>query len=393
MAVRFVLPSSRPLDLVGFAWSPLFEAVLSLGAITQPKRTPMHLPWSRRCRQLLPPDLFEALCTFSGALGGRVPGIFEVGLLGDSPDFADELARFAALDDETVAYELSLCFGGLACGAADQRGSWLARDADYRAEVLAAADAADERRGQLARRAFEDPAGVRDELVGLFERYWDAAFRDEWARLLPRIEAEVTDGARALVTRGAPGLIAELLPEGHWDDEASTIVIEKPYEAVSDVAERGGLLFVPTVYGWPRVLIEVLEPWSLGVFFPLRDLRQPEVPLASDHEVADGLRALGDETRLQITRMVAEQPRSTKELSELLRLSDSSVSRHLKILEAAAVVDKTRDGYFVLYRLRPERIGQLGSALRRTLGLAQGAGAAIPALPVSVSSEEQVPAR
>jgi DNA-binding transcriptional ArsR family regulator len=216
----------------------------------------------------------------------------------------------------------------------------------------------------------------------MLERYWDRAFGVEWERLLPRVEAEVTDGARALVTRGASGLVDELLPEGRWDEASSSIVVDKAVDCRCDVAARGGMLFVPTVYGWPRVLIEIDEPWPVLIIHPLRDMRQPEVPHASDHEVAEGLRALGDETRLQITRMVAEQPRSTKELAELLRLSDSAVSRHLKILDAAGVVTGRRDGYFVLYRLRPERIGQLGGALRRTLGLVH-AGGGVPALPVS----------
>lgn len=99
--------------------------------------------------------------------------------------------------------------------------------------------------------------------------------------------------------------------------------------------------------------------------------------------------ALGDETRLQITRLVAEQPRSTKELATLLSLSESAVSRHLKILAGSGVVDGTRDGYFVLYRLVPERIGVLGGALRRTLGLA-GANPSgqVPPLPVSLARSE-----
>ena len=387
MTVRFALPGPRALDLVGFAWSPLNEALLSMTAIARPKRTPMHLPWARRCRELLDEDVLTEIGTLTRAFDGYVPGIFEVGLTGDSPRFEDELAAFRRLDERTVAYEVSLALGGYACGPATERGLALVDEAGYRDETVAAAAAVDDGRGQLARELFADPAAVRDRFARLLERYWEAAFQAEWARLLPRIEAEVTDGAHALVTRGIPGLIEELLPEGRWDDEAATVVVERTYETTVDVAARGGMLFVPTVYGWPRVLIEVNEPWPVAVFTPLRDLRRPEVPLASDHEVADGLRALGDETRLQITRMVAEQPRSTKELSELLQLSDSSVSRHLKILDGAGVVTKSRDGYFVLYRLRPERIGQLGGALRRTLGLAQGAPGTVPPLPVSVAGE------
>jgi DNA-binding transcriptional ArsR family regulator len=380
MAVAFRLPSDRPLGLVQFAWSPLFEAVLSLPVVVHPKRIPMHLPWARRCREL-PDELRTEIRALSGAFDECIAGVFEVGLSGDSLAFEDELAAFAALDDDLFASSLSAALGVVAHPQGDARDG--VHNPAYRDAVIAAAGALAAPRGELARQVLDDPAATRTRFARLLERYWDMAFRAEWERLLPRIEAEVTDGARALVTRGAPGLVDELLPEGRWDETSSSIVVDKAIECRCDVAERGGMLFVPTVYGFPRVLIEIDEPWPVLVVHPLRDLRQPEVPHASDHEVAEGLRALGDETRLQITRMVAEQPRSTKELAELLRLSDSAVSRHLKILDAAGIVTGRRDGYFVLYRLRPGRIGELGGALRRTLGLAHARAGGVPALPVT----------
>ena len=81
---------------------------------------------------------------------------------------------------------------------------------------------------------------------------------------------------------------------------------------------------------------------------------------------------------------MAEEPRSTKELAQLLSLSDSAVSRHLKILEAAGIVSGRRDGYFVLYRLEADRLDVLGRALRSTLGLLAPASGDVPALPVSM---------
>ena len=383
MSVVFQLPNGRPVDLLSFAWSPMFELVLSMGVVARPKRTPMHLPWARRCRELLPSEVSDEVRTLSRAFGGCVPGIFEVGLAGDSPTFTDELAAFGRLDDDLVAYEVSWALGGRSCATLDMRGPAMVHDPHYRAEAAAAAAAADPDRGALVRSVLDDPAAVRDRLSGLLERYWEAAFAQEWARLLPRIEAEATDGARALVARGVEGLVDELLPEGRWDQSTSQIVVDRTWEGSCDVVARGGLLFVPTVYGWPRVLMELGEPWTPAVFLPLRDLRQPEVVHQSDHVVADGLRALGDETRLQIARLVAEQPRSTKEIAEILRLSDSAISRHLKILEGAGVVTKARDGYFVLYGLRAERIGELGASLRRTLGLTPANRGQVPALPVA----------
>ena len=236
----------------------------------------------------------------------------------------------------------------------------------------------------LARQAFDDPARLLKRYVRMLEQYWDGAFADEWQRILPRIEADATAGARALVTSGLAGLVSELLPEGRWDAEHDAVVVEKDWEGACDVAERGGLLFVPTVYGWPCVLIDLTDPWPVSVIFPLRDLRSPEVPHATDREVVTGFSALGDETRLQIARLVAEDPRSTKELAQLLSLSDSAVSRHLKILEAAGIVAGQRDGYFVLYRLVPDRLDVLGRALRNTLGLLGAPSGDLPALPVSM---------
>ena len=384
MPVSFTFPANRAVDLVKFGWSPLHEAVLSLRAVAQPKRTPMHLPWARRCREL-PDDLLAEIRLLTRPFHRFIPGLFEVGLLGDSPRFADELEALGGVDDDTVSYELSLAFGDVPCDPGRETDRATVHTSAFRDQVLAGA-AADPELLALARDALDDPAGVRDRYVAMLARYWDEAFHEEWDRILPRIEAEVTDGARALVTGGPSALVSSLLPEGRWDAASSSIVIAKDWDGECDVAERGQLLFVPTVYGWPQVLIELDRPWPPSVMFPLRELRRPEVPHASDHQVVSGFRALGDETRLQIARLVAESPRSTKELAELLSLSDSAISRNLKILEAAGMVSGQRDGYFVLYRLDPERLDVLTRTLHGTLGLAHAAGGGeVPALPVSVA--------
>lgn len=367
----------------GFAWSPLFEAVLSLRAVVQPKRTPQHLPWVRRTRNL-PEDLRRELHTLFRPFDHSVPSPFEAGIHGDSPGFDDELAAFATLDPDLVAHELALACGG-ACGLIDEsdaQGVDALHDPALRGRILHAGEGRGH--GDLARSAYEDPVGMQRRYVEALRRYWDEAFAMEWERILPRIEDDVTAGARALVTAGAPGLVRTLLPEGRWDPDQCAIVLAKDWEGSCDIGERGGMVFVPTVYGWPCVLVELQPPWPVALFVPLRDLRTPELPHASDREIVTGFSALGDETRLQIARLVAEEPRSTKELAALLSLSDSAVSRHLKILEAAGLVAGERDGYFVLYALVPDRIDVLGGALRGSLGLAAGTGGEVPALPVSV---------
>ena len=276
MSVAFTFPSSRPIGLVDFAWSPLFEAALSLRVVAEPKRAPLHLPWVRRCRDL-PLDLQEDMrALFRPFSGTFVPGIFEAALRGDHPTFADELEVLRALPDDVVAFELSFAYGGIECTFLDDADSGVVDDPAYRDRVLEGAR--DPAMRDLAKQAFDDPAALLERYIRMLERYWDEAFADEWQRILPRIEADATAGARALVTSGLPGLVAELLPEGRWIPERNEVVVAKDWEGTCDVAERGGLLFVPTVYGWPCVLIDITNPWPASVIFPLRDLRAPRSP-------------------------------------------------------------------------------------------------------------------
>lgn len=88
-------------------------------------------------------------------------------------------------------------------------------------------------------------------LARMMARYRDEGFADEWDRILPRIEAELTAAARALVIHGASGLVERFLPEATWHGDEPAISIERHGDGDVQVADRGGLLLVPTVYAWP----------------------------------------------------------------------------------------------------------------------------------------------
>jgi DNA-binding transcriptional ArsR family regulator len=76
-----------------------------------------------------------------------------------------------------------------------------------------------------------------------------------------------------------------------------------------------------------------------------------------------GLNAVADPTRLTLLRLVATRPRSTLELAQLVELSEAAVSKHMRRLADADLVRGQRNGYYVLYRLVPERAAAASQAL------------------------------
>ncbi|MBN1954052.1 MAG: winged helix-turn-helix transcriptional regulator [Anaerolineae bacterium] len=79
---------------------------------------------------------------------------------------------------------------------------------------------------------------------------------------------------------------------------------------------------------------------------------EQEVQLLHMH-ICEGL---GDPKRVLILYLLAERPRNVTELTELLAVSQPTVSHHLKILRDRGLVQTEREGTTVNYSLADHRI-------------------------------------
>jgi ArsR family transcriptional regulator len=68
-------------------------------------------------------------------------------------------------------------------------------------------------------------------------------------------------------------------------------------------------------------------------------------------EAVDALRAAGEPTRLRILSLLADEELSVMELGRILDQSQPRVSRHLKLLTEAGLIERFPDGAWVFYRL------------------------------------------
>jgi DNA-binding transcriptional ArsR family regulator len=90
-------------------------------------------------------------------------------------------------------------------------------------------------------------------------------------------------------------------------------------------------------------------------------------PLAPPQAVVRFHRALGDDTRLRILRLLRERDLYLTEIAQLLELSKPTIKHHLAQLRVAGVVTVTEEAGLTWYSLRRERLETAATELRRYL--------------------------
>lgn len=63
------------------------------------------------------------------------------------------------------------------------------------------------------------------------------------------------------------------------------------------------------------------------------------------------LKALGEENRLRIVRLLLRQPHSVNEIAEQIGASQYNVSKHLRVLREAGLLEQNKKGQQRLYGL------------------------------------------
>ena len=82
----------------------------------------------------------------------------------------------------------------------------------------------------------------------------------------------------------------------------------------------------------------------------------------------DPFDALGDQHRRQILRLLARSDRSVAEIASSLPISRPAVSRHLRVLKEAGLVDEQPVGTRRIYRLESEGMVAIERYLRQVWG-------------------------
>lgn len=88
-------------------------------------------------------------------------------------------------------------------------------------------------------------------------------------------------------------------------------------------------------------------------------------PIGYTHSMDAVLHALSDESRRTVLEVLRDHPATVSELADLLPIARSGVSRHLRVLREAGLVEAHQDAQWRVYSLRPEPLAEVDAWLGR----------------------------
>ncbi len=150
--------------------------------------------------------------------------------------------------------------------------------------------------------------------------------------------------------------------------------------APSDLIERttGGVRFgsepgvrrvilAPSYFVRPYNFLLAAEDWKL-YGYPIADAAlDASDPLAPPQAVVRLHRALGDDTRLRILRLLRDRDLYLTEIAQLMELSKPTIKHHLALLRVAGLVTVTEEAGLTYYSLRRDRLDDASTGLKRFL--------------------------
>ena len=323
---------------VAVEWGLAYEALVGLALFIggEPETTYEVGPaWFKAVRRKASPELREAARTLVGTEGYSMVGLTGLARESGGRRVADLVARLRADGSGEVKSALLHCDRpmreALARGDEVAKREFLKRQPKHLREVM--------------KRSLErDPRDLATGTADLVER-WD---REVFAELGPPLEGELKASAQS-TSRLSHQLPAERL-------------IVKVTRGVEYRTEPwiDSVVLVPTVLNRPWV--DITEHGATKyLYYPAgRDAAAPDV------ELVEVYKALGDETRLRILRLLSTGVTSLSEIAEKLGLAKSTVHGHMVVLRVAGLTRSIVGGEGKGYVLndRPDLNSLLDSYLK-----------------------------
>jgi DNA-binding transcriptional ArsR family regulator len=192
------------------------------------------------------------------------------------------------------------------------------------------------------------PSDTRNKLVRILQQFTDEVF--------PKLEIDQSIRERDARDKRA---MARIMSANQLVETATNGVTFTPQPEV------GRVLMIPSIAARPWVLISDYQAMRIFVY-PVADEHLTADPDAPPGHLITFFKALGDEKRLRILRMLHDGSMSLAEMTERLDLAKSTAHHHLRVLRVAGLVRVSIDENKA-YSLRADATSEVGHMLEQYL--------------------------
>lgn len=190
----------------------------------------------------------------------------------------------------------------------------------------------------------------RDEILKVMECYYKEVFKREELVLRPYLTRIIQNEKQKCEKTGLWKWIGKTHTRLCVDD--TTIVYKKNKEYKYTKKEIKSVFITVSTFVYPHLWLFKNKDELEIVKSVVVEKIENDIP----EDFVRTFKALGDKTRLQIIKRLMHDVCTTQALAKELEISEAAISKHLKVLVHADLVQKNKKGLFMEYKLKEEEI-------------------------------------
>jgi DNA-binding transcriptional ArsR family regulator len=203
------------------------------------------------------------------------------------------------------------------------------------------------------------PREFKGRLIGLLTRFWEAYYSEDFERHRGALAHSVTFHRRQTYPPSFTDLFRQVT--GRAPSSTARDYVQEHLDRIERV------IFSPCAHLGLYFHVTLSFP-TLVVAFNYRTTPTQETERRSAIELFPPLKALADETRLHILSLLREREMYAQEIVEAVGLSQSTVSRHLQLLERTEVVNARHSKGMKFYSINQGKGRAIFDALQYLIG-------------------------
>ena len=340
-------------DRVEFEVSALRELGWALHVLSRPSHHGMFLKWVLQTRHRLSPDMLDSIEQMTPFFLGWLQIILQ-GFRCEvrSPCFMNEWEAYMGLDSDhletlhkNIQHQWTHHF--------DLR---MARNSEWESALFLTDP-------EWWKQWHGKVESLRDQLGWLIKRFWEQEFEAVWREIVQDLHNDAINRVTNRKMENPSLWWQAISPRLRMERDTGSMQVLVPWTMEFSVTPTTLVTFSPSVFCWPHLWVNGWQN-QLNVTYQSQAVRCWAAPIPSPTRLASMLEALSEPTRLLIVRHLFGSVGTTGSIAHTLRLSASTVSRHLTLLHSVGLVDRIAMGHYVLYQANRSALQSMGEDLQ-----------------------------